>query len=204
MTIGGSDASTPLFALYRCQFVVLPVTSIANSKSLPAASNYRNICGNVTGTSWQFYSPNDLANGYASRAFIPYGSLPFATVSAASPAPRASALVLSNVVSFQIQVLKNPNPNPPNPPNPTLGPSVNNDFTDLQLSAGGKNIPFDTANYQGGPPLPAIYGNAPAQVPFETVAGTPTPFSIQALKITLRIWDPKSRFTRQVTVIQDM
>ena len=30
------------------------------------------------------------------------------------------------------------------------------------------------------------------------------PFSIGALRITLRIWDPKSRFTRQVTVIQDM
>ncbi len=199
-TLSGSDTSTPLYALYRFQYVVLPMTRNANNASLPAGGPYRNFSGNVAGAAWQFFSPNDLANGYASRAFVPYTALPFAKGTAA-PAP--GALVLSNVVSFQIQVLKNPNPNPP-PANSGLGPNVNNDFVDITglTATNGKPIPFDTANYYvdprvnpNGNPLP-VFGAG--------VTAPPPQFSIQALRITLRIWDPKSRFTRQVTVIQDM
>ena len=36
-TLPGGDGSTPLFALYRCQYVVLPRTDVANKASLPAA-----------------------------------------------------------------------------------------------------------------------------------------------------------------------
>ena len=130
-----------------------------------------------------FYSPNDLSSGYLNRTFNPYLTNPLFYASPINQ--RGAALVLSNVVSFQVQVSKDTNPA--------------KDFEDLGLvDSNGKNIPFDTPNYLKPtpsvplPPLPPAYGN-------NVTAPAPT-FSIQALRITLRIWDPKSRFTRPFSI----
>ena len=135
-----------------------------------------------------FLNPNDLANGYATRTFNPYTYFSPAPVNNQN-LPRGAALVLSNVLSFQVQVMKSP--------------SVAGDFEDVGLGAAdpksGKTalIPFDTANYVNGPTLPPVYRN---------VSLTPSapPYSITGLQIIIRIWDPKSRLTRQVTMLQDM
>jgi hypothetical protein len=153
-------------------------------------SPYANIAGLVTSGSdgkpvMHFLSPNDLANGHAGRTFNPYTYF----ASPSGKPPRGAALVLSNVVSFQVQILKSA--------------AGSGEFEDLGLTGvNPKNgratpIPFDTAHYVNAPTLPPVYGGA---------ALTPTapPYSIAGLQIILRIWDPKSRLTRQVTLLQDM
>lgn len=231
-TTGG--AGTPLYALYRSQFLVFPntnLTTVAPATPAPApnaptkggggALNIANFqsfsCnpwtlpanGNV-----EFYNPTDLASSYDpitryyKRAFNPYTSLiPPGAPGSATAAPTvlparaaaASTLVLSNVLSFQIQVLPvggtdfqdmvaisqavmaPPDPDPPKQPHP---------------------LAFDTANY--GTPMPLPKPPYTPNIPAKTITPPVLNFSIQGLQITLRIWDPKSQSTRQVTFMQDM
>jgi hypothetical protein len=83
-------------------------------------------------------------------------------------------------------------------------PSASGEFEDLGLSAVQPKtgrvipIPFDTANYVAAPALPPVYTGGGALTP------PVPPYSITGLQIILRIWDPKSRLTRQVTLLQDM
>lgn len=227
---------TPLFALYRCQYLVfpntstdqpppltVPVTVAPNTKGsakpalmspqyfqtfsciptvapAPAAPTTGNI---------KFFNPSDLANGYyipqagplppiQNRAFLPFTELPPAPGSV----PRASTLVLSNVVSFQIEIL------------PTFGSA----FGDMAVppmsyvapdpdapgvKAGPYSIPYDTANFLSTRlpmPKPPYFPNNVAK---SIMPPAPT-FTIQGLQITIRIWDPKSQTTRQTTIVQDM
>jgi len=138
-----------------------------------------------------FHSPSDLAAGWTTpgqiklqRAFNPYDpnwpARPTSSYAGTAPDndptkiwPQAyggaATLVLSNVISFQVQVLKMPYPIPrPNPsnnppiiplfPNPSPGgppfiPPPPTDFTDLAMvdptspTLAAYNYPFDTANY---------------------------------------------------------
>ncbi len=219
----------PLFALYRCQYLVLPETADANNPPglalVPDPANpnnncapYGNFSGNPAGAKMQFYSPNDLANGYTTRAFNPYAyfsdpSSPFrSNIPPRGFVQSGASVLLGNVISFQVQVFKSPHSmvtrGPANAPLIYANPSFP-DFEDVNLSVGGVYIPFDTANYVKGPPLPAPYFGSALQPPVPVI--TPpsqsvpaAPFSIQALRIVLRIWDTKTHVTRQVTIIQDM
>jgi type II secretory pathway component PulJ len=163
---------TKLYALYRCQFLVFPNTKLDQSATV-RAPNTKAAVGNMRiqyfpnfscnplpapPNAFEFYSPTDLAGSKVRRAFNP-ATLPPAPGSV----PRAAALVLSNVVSFQVFALKN----------------QGGDF--LPLGAA-----FDTASYSAS-----------------VTDAVPT-FSVQGLQIVLRIWDPKSQLTRQVTLVQDM
>jgi hypothetical protein len=177
-TSAPGGAGTPLYALYRCQYVVVPKTDRANAANLPAhpvtGSPYMNIAGDPSSGHMHFYSPNDLAAGYKTRSFNPYTY--FATVPKDNRnPPRGAALVLSNVVSFQVQVMKHL---------PQAQGYAGGDFEEVAS-------PFDTANYGNGPPG----ANAIAAPPAHTIVG---------LQIIIRIWDPRSRLTRQVTLLQDM
>ena len=240
-----SVTGTPLHALYRCQYVVLPDVAKANADSSSqnwVSSNYENIASNPKRKSGppvaalrmvpEFYSPNDLAKGWNdptdTTKIAPYNwcrtwnaynyyqilqHAPYNLFDRAGPGapnkplphnttpPRQKALVLSNVVSFQVEVLK----------------STGTDWEDLNLLAPETGaspklfpIPFDTANYQatGRPQLPKIPAVSPNGVNLggrdRAVDPPRLDFSILAIKVTIRIWDPKSRQTRQVTLIQDM
>jgi prepilin-type N-terminal cleavage/methylation domain-containing protein len=196
-----SGPGNPLYALYRCQYVVLPETTEANAakrevRGLTNADPFINVAGiPITNSGggpkviMHFLSPNDLASGYATRTFNPYAYFAAGQPINNQHPPRGAALVLSNVLSFQVQVMKNP--------------STTGDFEDLALGASdpktgkGAPIPFDTANYVNAPALPPVYRN---------VSMTPSvpPYSITGLQIIIRIWDPKSQLTRQVTLLQDM
>src|SRR5262249_27295469 len=78
-----------------------------------------------------------------------------------SPYPGAS-LLMSNVVSFQVQVLY----------------AGNRDFTDVGNFNLGTAV-FDTAL-------------------------TNNPYMISAIQVTIRVWDPATLQTRQITVLQEM
>lgn len=190
-------AGTPLHALYRCAYVVPSNTSVVNGRSLKARTDgfpYTNIAGQIapppTGSKqavMRFLNPNDLASGHPGRSFNPH--LYFAQVPTSNNnLPRGAALVLSNVLSFQVQILK--------------APTATGEFEDLGLAALQPRtnrpvpIPFDSANYLNAPQLPPVYGGA--------LSPLPPPYTIAGLQIVLRIWDPKARLTRQVTLLQDM
>lgn len=81
------------------------------------------------------------------------------------------------------------------------------------------NVPlarvFDTWSNNGPygrltPPGPSGPGGVPewqrtdSVIPVQTSARLPIPIRIKALQIRIRIWDPKSEQTRQITIVQDM
>jgi hypothetical protein len=170
---------------------VVPRTDVVNAAALPSdpvtGSPYKNIAGNPGAGHMHFHSPNDLAAGFPTRSFNPYTY--FATVPKDNRnPPRGAALVLSNVVSFQVQVMKH------SPLAPGYG---GGDFEDVApVSTDPKtgvvqHLPFDTANYVNGPPVAGLQPAPPA-------------YTIVGLQVILRIWDPRSRLTRQATLLQDM
>jgi prepilin-type N-terminal cleavage/methylation domain-containing protein len=210
----GSAGASTLHALYRCVYVIVSDSNVANARGLEVradGSPYVNIAGQIPAPDpghksvMRFLNPNDQASGHPGRSFNPH--LYFQANPTNKDAPRGAALVLSNVVSFQVDILKSP--------------SATGEFEDLGLtwvdpktSKFWFNFPFDTAHYVDAPPLPPILGrevaryvNAPPVPPIPgglVLTPPPPPYTITGLKIVLRIWDPKSRMTRQVTLMQDM
>jgi prepilin-type N-terminal cleavage/methylation domain-containing protein len=200
--LGKAFGGTVLYALYRCVYVIVSDTSVVNARGLEVradGSPYVNIAGQILAPAparksvMRFLNPNEQASSHAGRTFNPYL---YFQMGRAAPhetseiLPRGAALVLSNVVSFYVQVLKSP--------------SATGEFDDLNLrvfdSRTNKiwlNLPFDTAHYVNAASLPPVFSVAPPTPP-------PPPYTITGLKIVLRIWDPKSRLTRQVTLMQDM
>jgi hypothetical protein len=133
-----------------------------------------------------FNSPADVVNP-ANRALIARSELVTlaATPTASTPGAvaRNSALVLNNVVSFHVRVLR-------------------------KDSSGGTDANF--VDYNALPPYPPPV--VPAKV-YDTSSptnlGLPPPWlqgaqGIRALQIIIRAWDPASQQSRQVTFIQDM
>jgi hypothetical protein len=223
---GTSAGGTPLFALYRFEFKVVPdnryingtaypvppppplpppplVSSFNLASSPPAAlpatwlsDGYQEMSCQLTpapvppyaaGTLlYYFNTPSDLAgsNGSVNRALT--ATLPGTAVlarggfSTTTPGPEvwSATLIATDVVSFDVQVLS-----------PELAQLYGTlDFNDIPNPNLLPNVAFDTAtstNYY----IPAPNTNN---------------YTIKAIKITLRVWDLKTRQTRQVTVIQDM
>jgi prepilin-type N-terminal cleavage/methylation domain-containing protein len=149
---------TKIFGLYRTQYVAVTdntqlVGQFQNGQlvDLPGvACNANGGTGNI-----DFYTPADLATG--TRTFNPTTFL----ANQAQP-QRAEALVLPNVLSFQVRVIPSGTTNTP--------PS---------------DLPA---------PFPATY---------DTAAATTTT-GLQGLAITLRVWDNKTRQTRQQTLMLDL
>jgi prepilin-type N-terminal cleavage/methylation domain-containing protein len=217
----------PLFGLYRAQHLLVPKTDTANEPDATKQTNnvdmetlnttlnnlflnspyfYAGVsCNpgaplatgqlifnaplNVADTSstnpaWTINGVTVRTQGMANRVLStlsdPTIALPLAAVNfpygtaPASP-PRSSTLVVPNVVSFNIQVLY----------------AGGNGFTDLNTL--GPNPP----------PPPAPPG--PLYIYDTTLAGyNPRIQPIAGLKITVRVFDPNTRMTRQLSVIQDM
>jgi prepilin-type N-terminal cleavage/methylation domain-containing protein len=158
-----STLGTPLYGLYRAQFVLVTDSSLLNPayKGYFAAGNtiapaFTGMACNQSGNDLVFITPNDVASG--TRIFNP--ASPPTTVAALSTtrAGVASSLVVPNVVSFQVQ---------------TIQP--------------GGITPVDLI-----PPFPASYDTGAS------------PFVLQGVCITLRVWDNKTRQTRQLSMMQDL
>jgi hypothetical protein len=190
-TTTGSTAETPVYALYRSQYLLVPNPTNPPGTSVAAGTaGYANISSNLnTQGKLSFNAPDDVARNPANRTLnngtanismqqntsFTQNNYPFrASDSTAvppappTPTPTGSTLVLSNVTSFQVQVFT----------------QAAGDFVDLPTAFPGAAFPgasFDTSN-----PAAAAGNN------------------ILAIKVTIRVWDPSSQLSRQITIIQDM
>ena len=135
--------SNPLYNLYRCQYVVVPDNTQVSYVS-PISGSYPDMSCRP-GTTF-FNSPGDLTT-QANRAFNP-----------ASPTTTAANLVVNDVISFQVQIMR----------------GTDTDFVD---------VPGNT---------------------FDSSSSPNPPYTINAIRITLRIWDAKTQQARQITIVQDL
>jgi prepilin-type N-terminal cleavage/methylation domain-containing protein len=195
-TAGNAPGGTPLYILYRSEFVVVPDNSNLNWATNPATPGLPIAYGqnaNYQGFSWNdqvsnaqgtlvFNSPSDLSSTPTHRAF------------SALNLGRAATMLMTDVISFQIQVLRSDNPT---------------DFTDVVPSSVLGVTPNPPAAYSlnplGVPPGPPVGPYSfDTSTPPALVVGATQPYRILAIKITLRVWDAKTQLTRQITMIQDL
>lgn len=91
-----------LYNLYRVQLIVLPMTDKANGQIAFDANISRTFSGSSVPDAkgkYQFFSPNDLATATTGRSFKPTAIDPVND-------PLRSSLVCTNVVSFQVRLMK--------------------------------------------------------------------------------------------------
>jgi prepilin-type N-terminal cleavage/methylation domain-containing protein len=170
-----STAGTPLFALYRAQLVIAPDTTWGNAQNFPSSTRTTNFwnmsCSTPAGTI-VFHSPSDLTVP-ANRSLTP--TLPLSP----TKVPGAS-LVMSNVISFDVQVL----------PTQTGATGQIGNFVHLSdtgfFNAGLSSWVYDSSS------LSSLVQPVGMQV------------SLQAVQVSLRIWDPTSSQARQATLVQDL
>jgi prepilin-type N-terminal cleavage/methylation domain-containing protein len=178
-----TDSGTPLYNLYRAQFVVAPRNDAVNAAQIPGpVGPYNNIACNAyidsvtKKQSLYFYSPGDLARQPKAPSTIPPSpgtTVQSRTFRPAAPSLRGATLLTTNVVHFTVQAMF----------------SGATDFTDLDPTDNPKNFP-------------ASYDTTTGSVTYSS--GTVTPAQIIALQIIIRVWDPKTQQARQITVVQDM
>jgi hypothetical protein len=174
-----AGTNTPLYTLYRSQFAVVPDSRDVNYKTrIPVGDPklFADMDAYPDKTNnWFFYNPSDLAAG--NRIYKNVG---------VTPVDRGTAVMLSDVISFDIRVLKF---------DPVYG-SIGLDFVDL----GDREVMGDgkPASY------PYAYDSAPSEVIPLTQPPSPPVYCVSAIMITIRVWDLKTEQTRQITVIQDM
>jgi prepilin-type N-terminal cleavage/methylation domain-containing protein len=171
-----AGSQTPLYTLYRSQLVVVPDNRNLMAGQPAAVSSaqyqqYYDMSCYPSGQSLYFNTPGDLTNP-TKRAFWTRG-----TFNPSNPGQWGAAFLLSDVISFDVRVLRSDLTNGPDPY-----------FVDVRncntLSSG-----FDTAN-------PTIVNNGTPYLPNNYV--------IKAVQITIRLWDLKTQQTRQVTIVQDL
>jgi hypothetical protein len=191
---------TPLYSLYRLQFVVVPDNSQVNNQvplGLPLSRDslngyYEMSCWPIEtnpgdpGSAFSLYFnvPGDLTNPTRRTAYSllnpvnakPPGNAPATALvrgpfSRLSPGVWSAGLLLSDVVSFHVRAL-------------TCNTSTGvQDPYFIDLSS------FDTCD-------PRAINPDSAQVP--------PGFVLKALQISVRIWELKTQQTRQITIIQDL
>ncbi len=95
--------SNPLYNLYRCQYVVVPDNTQVSYVS-PISGSYPDMSRNPTNS--LFNSPGDLTT-QANRA-LNLNAYTF-PLSASTPLPNAANLVVNDVISFQVQIMRGKN-----------------------------------------------------------------------------------------------
>jgi prepilin-type N-terminal cleavage/methylation domain-containing protein len=171
---GTTAGGTPLYALYRSQFVVLPDNRRANALNLPLAQHAELSCEMSNGALY-FNTPEDLTRPQT-RAFTARGAF-----DRANPAGWAATALLTDVVSFDVRVLRY------FPADDQGTPAFSDPcFVDLP---GTPPTSFDTA---AAPPLPQVPGLPQSS------------YTLVALQISLRLWDLRTEQTRQITFVQPL
>jgi prepilin-type N-terminal cleavage/methylation domain-containing protein len=229
---------TPLFALYRRQRLAVPDNNKYNWGPPGATVAYNPVVygqisiaptanPNNPGKTY-FNSPMDLTIPQRRFGMNPApgsGGLPatYAPQTDFSGNLTGNDLVLSNVLSFDVQVIANPPPvnlllNPAPPPlprdlvDPALHPSgilpsvifdtwstATDDVYDYSRSMGGGGTTWTTT---AQPPPPSLTG-PPFLITARSTIDQYLP-TIKALSITIRVWDPHTEQTRQITIVQDL
>ena len=223
-----ASANVPLYTLYRRQLAVIdPLPPIAVTSSITDWPNYFQLSASSSASYAVTFNKPDILTSparrfavtsavgvpvdtYSPSLGVSYPIYPYLGESGGASAPLpwqenasylGSDVLLTDVISFDVKVLTNDNPG---------------DFTDLfhQAGFGGSNSTL--ASLKPAPTLPApMVFDTWSSVSDGTnnysnwgTANTPTSapmlLHIQALKITIRIWDNKTRQARQVTILQDM
>jgi prepilin-type N-terminal cleavage/methylation domain-containing protein len=178
-----AGANTPLYGLFRTQ-LLMPLRSdlinVPGNQAGGTLAQYPNVACSG-GAPLTFFSPIDVAANPALRPLNP-----------ANPTARASATqVLNNVVSFNVRVM-------------STYSLANGGFADLVPVAVTNG---DAAEVSGAFPGNASFGGFPATYDTATI---PAQFSagqfpqIIALEISIRVWDPSTKQSRQITIIQAM
>jgi prepilin-type N-terminal cleavage/methylation domain-containing protein len=191
----GSAGTTPLYTLRRYERVVAPDTRSLNwppavdftkaplssfnqQQKVAVVQGYGEVCatpilsGNSP-TSIYFFCPSDLA-GNTGAQLQPQRSL-----SPPNPQPGGASVLLTDVISFDVRVLKYVLPSAAYPAGVLAA-----EFDDVTNGTGT----FDTYQPYMNPPF----------------SQKNLMYSIKALQVSIRIWDEKNQQARQVTIIQDM
>jgi type II secretory pathway pseudopilin PulG len=101
-----AGTGTPLFTLYRSQFVVVPDNSgLANVPGTALAQNYEMSC-ETAGTALHFNTPGDLTNPLTRAYTAPTTATARGNFSATSPRNWAAAALLTDVISFDVRPLQ--------------------------------------------------------------------------------------------------
>jgi prepilin-type N-terminal cleavage/methylation domain-containing protein len=157
-----------------------------------------------------FNTPSDMLN--ANRQVMPYlpwsrapffqspwplgATIPGLNVTDGQSDWTGDDIVISDVISFNVRILaKDFNSIITNVPNvvPLTNPQTGApDFLDVSAA---------NATYAPVPPNPV---NPHYNTAFFNATSSPPSYSIQALEITIRVWDAKTSLARQITIVQDM
>jgi prepilin-type N-terminal cleavage/methylation domain-containing protein len=225
MPNGASAGGTPLFGLYRRQRLAVPNNldlnwgasrvPVPNPMAAPQLlSAYASMSCAVApgGSSLYFNSPTDLTvpeRRYGvSRVALPDPRNPSLLVSNYAPLGTGEDLLLTDVVSFSVRILSpdvlNQSSSPARPydhvDDPADGP---NTFVDLPPIPGFGGFVNGTALTA---PIGAFDTWSSVQDETYNYYGTqaPLPIRINALQITLRVYDAKTQQTRQITIVEAM
>lgn len=216
-----NPSGVPLYGLYVRQLLAVPDNAGAQVQFAGNITNFPEISGTYAGVNVLCNSPRDLTQpirrfGMTGQAgtlvfkdpltqqvnaasnFLTYNTMqdPGAT-QAASSALWGSDLLLTNVISFDVR-LRVPSVNGDFVDMCTLGTSFNNGNPSFNPGTGPmvfdtwSSIKDDQNDYSGW----QANGNA-ASIPMWSNGTGP---SVQAIQITLRIWNEKAEATRQVTI----
>jgi hypothetical protein len=241
---------TPIYSLYRAQFVMVPDSTVVNSvrplppfpPSPPAPPGFPaalinpavtnplpfqglSCCPFGANASVLFNSPIDAANrtvnkivrraidinpatnpalafpiayppaaGTDTRLIPNLGALSGANtgtgaseIAAGTQTEGSTELVLPNVISFQVQILDT-----------WLNTQAFGDIPQLGATAGY----LDSSLYSSA--NAALNANALNAGFVQPNPVTPIPFSLKAIRVTLRVWDNATRQTRQTSITQDL
>jgi prepilin-type N-terminal cleavage/methylation domain-containing protein len=216
--------TTPLYPLYRTQLVVAPDTRQVNAANIPRGmiGQYLEMSCNLSTNSILFHNPNDLAQNVRSLTpqFLSSASSSKDPTDPLSRLNKGTTLLLTDVISFDVRVLKYIWPN-----RTAIGlPMQLEDFQDANpfaldpnLTKKGKLRLYNLDNpadpgWAYNSTYPWFFSTSIAYdlqkdplVPLPAGTSVPPPqFCISALAITIRVWDAKTEQARQVTIIQDM
>jgi prepilin-type N-terminal cleavage/methylation domain-containing protein len=183
---------TPLYGLYRMQVVVpslnaslVPAGTINVASNSPAdmsAPPVPTIAGNAYSLLYQRAFDTQFAYPPPPPAPPPYQAN-------SPPAPNlVPALLLNNVVSFNVRIIRNIN-----------GVITGQSFAP-QATVNDWLASTDPAQF----PRPAFDTSGSLSLPLSVNAAVTVAFPISALEISIRVWDQKTQMTRQVTILQDL
>jgi prepilin-type N-terminal cleavage/methylation domain-containing protein len=192
-----TDAGTNLFNLYRAQFVVAPRNDLINAALVPGIAGtppstppgYTNIACNAYNNSGNpflyFYTPADLAKQPAAPSSIP---------------PPAGTFVLPRTIDPRSL---DPVGDPANGIPPTIVRGGNKIDPRSQATLLTNNVVHFTVQ------MLTKTAAGVSDTDFNTdqrdydTAASPG-YQVLALQITLRVWDPKTQQSRQISIVQDM
>jgi hypothetical protein len=210
-----TDGTVPLYTLYRRQNLLLPDVPPSGLPN-PSAGGYEEVShyGNQFNGPEEVTAPARRFGGLATSAAAPFTA---ATLVPLSGAQTASDQLLTNVLNWEVKMLWDPSDVIGERPQAKINPDFPFDHPS-RIPAINPAIPGGTKVFDTWSSRQTV--NAAATDDFANDAwkqgysaygsGAATPKTlpmkvrVRALQIELRIWDPKSKTTRQMTIIQDV